>query len=159
MSLDLVRESVAKLLKEKGETVAVAESSTGGLISANLLAVPGASAYYSGGAVIYTRESRKIFLNLPMEKLSGLKPLTEQIAMVFAETIRDDLKATWGIAELGVAGPGTTPYSKEVGISVIAIAGPVSDSTTVTTGGDNSEENMHEFVRGTFALFESILRR
>jgi len=159
VSLDLVRESVAKLLKEKGETVAVAESSTGGLISANLLAVPGASAYYSGGTVIYTKESRKIFLNLPKEKLRGLKPLTEQMAMVFAETIRDDLNATWGIAELGVAGPGTTPYSKEVGISVIAIAGPVSDSTTVITGLDNREENMHEFVKGTFALFESILRR
>lgn len=157
MSLDLIRERVAGLLKKRGETVAVAESSTGGLISVNLLAVPGASAYYSGGVVIYTRESRKIFLNLPMEKLRGLKPLTEEMAMVFAETIRDDLNATWGIAELGVAGPGSTPYSKEVGISVIAIAGPVSDSTTVITGRDNREENMHEFVKGTFELFENVL--
>jgi len=157
MSLDLVRERVAVLLKERGETVAVAESSTGGLISANLLAVPGASAYFSGGTVIYTRESRKVFLNLPMDKLKGLKPLTEDMAMVFAETIQKDLKATWGIAELGVAGPGATPYSEEVGISVIALAGPKSASVTIRTGREAREENMFEFVLGAFKLLEHTL--
>ena len=157
MEIDLVRVRVASLLRDRKETVAVAESSTGGLISANLLAVPGASAYFAGGTVIYTRESRKVLLNLPMERLKVTKPLTEDMAMIFAETIRNDLKSTWGIAELGVAGPGGTPYSKEVGISVIAIAGPDSTSKVIRTGQDDREDNMWEFTRQTFLLFEKIL--
>lgn len=157
MDIDSLRDSVAELLKDRRETIAVAESSTGGLISANLLAVPGASAYYFGGTVIYTKASRKVFLNLPMDKIKNLKPLTEDMAMVFAETIRQDLNATWGLAELGVAGPGITPYSKEAGISVIALAGPLSASTTIRTGHDDREKNMSQFVQGAFHLLISTL--
>ena len=105
MSLTTSAAPSAALLKSRKETVAIAESSTGGLISASLLAVPGASAYFLGGAVIYTRESRRIFMDLPMDKLKGVKPLTEEIARIFAESIRDTMGATWGVAELGVAGP------------------------------------------------------
>lgn len=154
--MDLVKK-IAKMLTERGETIAVAESSTGGLISANLLMVPGASAYYAGGTVIYTKESRKIFLNLPMAKLKGLKPLTEDMAMVFAETVKQDLSADWGLAELGVAGPGGTPYSKEVGISVIALTGPASTSIIVRTGDNDREKNMHRFTEGAFSLIENTL--
>jgi nicotinamide-nucleotide amidase len=148
---------VAALLKSRRETVAVAESSTGGLISASLLAVPGASAYFLGGTVIYTRESRKIFLNLPLAKLKEVKPLTEEMARLFAETIRDDLGATWGIAELGVAGPSGTPYSTEVGISVIAVVGPIVASLTVRTNDDDREKNMQQFTDRAILLLEETI--
>jgi nicotinamide-nucleotide amidase len=147
----------AELLKTRKETVAVAESSTGGLISASLLSVPGASSYYLGGTVIYTRESRKEFLDLPMERLKAAKPLTEEIAIIFAETIRDSLGATWGIAELGVAGPSGTPYSDEAGISVIGIVGPDTASATIRTGHNEREKNMYEFTDGALALLVKTL--
>ncbi len=159
MGLETQALPIAALLKSRRETVAVAESSAGGLIAASLLAVPGASAYFLGGAVIYTRESRKIFLKLPMERLKGLKPLTEEMTRIFAQTIRDDLGATWGIAELGVAGPGGTPYSNEVGISVIAVAGPVVSSEIVRTGIDNREKNMHQFTERALLLLEKTVKQ
>ena len=93
---------VAELLKEHGETVAVAETSTGGLISSALLAVPGASAYYKGGSVIYTLESRKELLGINRSHVKGLKPMTEAMALRFAEVARAQLNATWAIAELSL---------------------------------------------------------
>ncbi len=146
------------LLKDRNETIAVAESSTGGLISASLLAVPGASAYYKGGTVIYTRESRKIFMDLPMDKLKGVKPLTVEIAEIFAESIRQSLGATWGIAELGVAGPSGTPYSDEAGISVFAICGPLVRSQKFVSGHNDREKNMHQFSENALELLQSTLQ-
>jgi len=157
MNLQLMATGAADLLKKQKQTISVAESSAGGLISAGLLSVPGASAYYAGGTVIYTKESRKVFLDLPMDQIKGLKPLTEEMAMVFARSIRESMGATWGIAELGVAGPGGTPYSKEVGISVIALAGPVEASETVITGHDDREKNMFEFAARALQLLERTL--
>tara|TARA_B100000959_G_scaffold239524_1_gene260181 strand:+ start:1012 stop:1506 length:495 start_codon:yes stop_codon:yes gene_type:complete len=157
LSLETTALPTAALLKSRRETIAIAESSTGGLIAASLLAVPGASSYFLGGAVIYTRESRKIFLNLPMEKLQGIKPLSEEMARIFAATVRDDIGATWGIAELGVAGPSGTPYSDEVGITVIAIAGPVTASMTVRTGDNNREGNMYRFAEQALSLCENTI--
>ena len=68
---------LAEILKARKETVAVAESSTGGLISANLLAVPGASAYYMGGAIIYTMRARRELLGIDKLTLDQQQPLTE----------------------------------------------------------------------------------
>ncbi|MFP6808543.1 MAG: CinA family protein [Pseudomonadales bacterium] len=157
MSLTTFAAPAAVLLKSRNESVAIAESSTGGLISASLLAVPGASAYFLGGAVIYTRESRRIFMDLPMEKLKGVKPLTEEIARIFAESIRETMGSTWGVAELGVAGPSGTPYSDEVGVSVIAIAGPIVRSEKIETGHNERERNMHQFSERALALLEATL--
>ncbi len=157
MNLQTMAAGAAALLKERKETISVAESSSGGIISAGLLSVPGASSYYAGGTVIYTKASRKVFLELPMDQLKGLKPLTGDMALVFARAIKQALDADWGIAELGVAGPGGTPYSKEVGISVIALAGPDEVSETVITGHDNREQNMFEFSTRAFQLIERTL--
>jgi nicotinamide-nucleotide amidase len=157
MNLQSMAQGAAAQLKDRKETISVAESSAGGIISAGLLSVPGASAYYAGGTVIYTKESRKIFLELPMDELKGLKPLTEEMAMVFARAVRDTMGSDWGIAELGVAGPGGTPYSKEVGISVMALAGPKEASETVITGHDDREKNMFEFSAKAFQLIERTL--
>jgi len=84
----------AQALRAAGQTVAVAESSTGGLISAALLAVPGASAYYRGGSVIYTLEARRTLLGIRRADVAGLEPLTEAMAARFAEVARRQLDAT-----------------------------------------------------------------
>ena len=157
MNLQSMAAGAATLLRERKETISVAESSAGGIISAGLLSVPGASAYYAGGTVIYTKASRKIFLELPMDELKGLKPLTGEMALVFARSIQRTMGSTWGIAELGVAGPGGTPYSDEVGISVIALAGPDEVNETVITGHDDREKNMFEFSSRAFQLIERTL--
>jgi PncC family amidohydrolase len=144
---------VAELLKERGETVAVAETSTGGLISSAFLAVPGASAYYKGGSVIYTLESRKELLGINRSDVEGLKPMTEAMALLFAKVARVQLKATWSIAELGIAGPTGAPYGVDAGTSVIAVDGPHPMTITIATGSHNREENMWAFSAAAFQLF------
>lgn len=144
--------SVARLLTEHNHSIAVAESSTGGLIAANLLSVPGASRYFIGGTVIYTIKSRRAFLDLDMERIKQLKPLTEEMALEFARAARVKLDTTWGISELGVAGPDGTPYSDDTGISVIGISGPVDASVTVKTQSDDREKNMKLFTDAALKL-------
>ena len=147
----------ARLLSEHNHSISVAESSTGGLIAASLLSVPGASRYFVGGTVIYTIKSRLAFLDLDRERTKLLKPLTEEMAHEFARAARAKLDTTWGIAELGVAGPGKTPYSDATGISVIAISGPVDASVTVRTQSDNREKNMEAFTDRALRLLVQAL--
>lgn len=158
----LVTPTVARLsqrLKSAEQTVAVAESSTAGLISAKLLAVPGASAYYVGGSVIYTLASRKELLQIRKQDVQGLEPLTEPMVQAFAERARKQLDATWAIAELGVAGPAGAPYGHPAGTCVLAVAGPVSLTCTVITGHNNRETNMWHFAEQAMVLFEQALER
>ena len=149
--------SAARLLIEHNHSVSVAESSTGGLIAASLLSVPGASRYFMGGIVIYTIKSRLEFLDLDRERIKKLKPLTEEMALEFARAARAKLDTTWGIAELGVAGPGSTPYSDDTGISVIAISGPVDASATIKTVSIYREEYMEPFTDRAVALLVNTL--
>jgi len=148
---------VAEALKGAKQTVAVAESSTGGLISASLLAVPGASAYFMGGSVIYTLESRRHILGISRADVEGLEPLTEEMVMRFAQRARTQLGTTWAVAELGVAGPTGARYGHPPGLSVLAVDGPVQLTETVTTGSSNREENMWTFTRRAVALLGRAL--
>lgn len=148
---------IAATLKHRGETVAVAESSTGGLVSAALLAVPGASAYYLGGTVIYTIEARRILLNIADEVLKGMKPLSEDYVTLCARSMRTNLQATWGIAELGATGPAGTRYGHPPGICVLAIDGPVTLTRRIETGHGDREQNMREFAATAFELFREAL--
>ena len=150
--------TIASKLVANGQSVSVAESSTGGLIAANLLSVAGASSYFRGGSVIYTHESRHAFLDLDVVKLKGLKPLTEPMVAEFAHAARLKLDA-WGIAELGAAGPKGTPYGHAPGTSVIGVSGPVNASITVETFSANREENMARFTEAALALFNTTLMR
>ena len=154
-----VCDAIASKLVANAQSVSVAESSTGGLIAANLLSVAGASSYFRGGSVIYTRESRHAFLDLDVTKLKGLKPLTEPMVAEFAHAARLKLDATWGIAELGAAGPTGTPYGHAPGTSVIGISGPVNASIAVETFSENREENMVQFTEAALALFNMTLIR
>jgi nicotinamide-nucleotide amidase len=149
--------AVAAALKARGETVAVAESSTGGLIAASLLAVPGASAYFLGGSVVYTLASRRELLRIGASDVEGLEPLSEPMARRFAQQARQQLGATWGVAELGAAGPAGARYGHPAGTSVLAVDGPVTASVTVQTGSDDREANMWRFTEAALSLLEQVL--
>src|SRR5215471_21488143 len=108
-------EALADVLKQRGETVAVAESSAGGLISAVLLAVPGASAYFLGGSVIYTQAARRALLRVGDDAVKGVRSSTEAYAQLKAKTVRELLGATWGLAETGASGPTGNRYGDSAG--------------------------------------------
>lgn len=150
--------AAAQLLRDRGETVAVAESSAGGLISASLLAVPGASAYFLGGSVVYTLASRRELLRMTRADVEGLAPLTEAMALAFAEKARAQLGATWGLAELGIAGPTGTPYGA-AGSCVVGIAGPSPASMLIETGLADRERNMWVFAHGALELLTKTLEQ
>lgn len=144
--LDLA-EKIAARLKARGETVAVAESSTGGLISVALLAVPGASAYFLGGAVVYTRQARRSLVAIPDAAMAGIRSASEPYAALLARTVRERHGATWGLSETGAAGPTGNRYGDPAGHTCIAIAGPSERASTVRTGNSDRKTNMRLFAR------------
>ena len=148
--------AVAALLKQRGQTLAVAESSAGGLINAALVAVPGASAYYLGGAIIYTPKSRDALLQLEVPK--GVRSATEAFAAVLASRVKEKLGATWGLAETGASGPTGNRYGDAPGHACIAVAGPVQAAITVETGSAEREANMWTFAAKALELLEDCLK-
>ena len=149
--------SVAQLLKDRGDTMAVSESSCGGLISASLVAVPGASAYYLGGAVVYTHTSRKGLLNIPDEAMEGMRASTEEYAALKASAVRELHGTTWGLGETGASGPTGNRYGDDAGHACIAVSGPVERVITVETGDSDREANMWVFAARAFALLEQCI--
>ena len=150
--------SLGTLLKERKETIAVAESSAGGLISAALLAVPGASAYFLGGGVIYTRAARRALLRVEDESVTSIRSSTEAYALLKAQTIRELLGATWGLAETGAAGPTGNRYGDRAGHACFAVAGPVERAMTLETRHGDREKNMWAFAKAALDLLETSLR-
>ncbi len=148
---------VAKLLIERGQTLAVSESSAGGLISASLLTVPGASAFYKGGGVIYTAVAGKVLLGLTKESVAGRRSTTVPMAEFLAETIRTRLGADWGLAETGAAGPTGNPYGDPAGYSCIAVAGPRAIGRALSTGKTDRTSNMFAFADSALALLAEAL--
>ena len=150
---------VATLLKERRETISVAESSSGGLISAALLAIPGASAYFQGGGVVYTLEARRQLLGLTDEQVTGLSPVSEEYIALSAAAIREKLSTTWSLAEIGATGPTATRYGHPPGMCVLAVDGPVKLTRLIETGNDNREANMWAFAEAAFKLLEEAIRQ
>ena len=157
--LDALARSLATILKDRQETIAVAESSAGGLISAALLSVPGASAYFLGGGVIYTQVARRALLRLPDESVKGIRSSSEPYAVLKARTIRELLGATWGLAETGATGPTGNRYGDAAGHACIAVAGPVDRVITLETGHDDREKNMWAFAKRALELLETALSK
>jgi PncC family amidohydrolase len=145
-------ERVGQRLKERRETVAIAESSSGGLLSAVLLAVPGASAYFLGGAVVYTAKARVLLMDLPREAVAGMRSASEPYAQLLARTARERFSATWGLSETGAAGPTGNPYGDAAGHTCIALEGPLSHAITVETGASDRVANMRAFTRAALEL-------
>lgn len=148
---------VASLLRQRKETVAIAESSAGGLICAALLAVPGASAYFLGGGVIYTQPARRALLDIDDEGVRGIRASTEDYARLKARAIRQLLGATWGLAETGASGPTGNRYGDAPGHACFAVAGPVERSLTLETHAPDREKNMWAFARAALLLLEAAL--
>jgi PncC family amidohydrolase len=146
--------SVGALLKRNGQTVAVAESSAGGLVSASLLAVPGASAYFLGGAVVYTGTARQALLGVGDDAMAGMRASTEPYALLKARTVRDSLGSTWGLSETGATGPTGNRYGDDAGHACIAVAGPVERVMTLETGEAGREANMWAFAKAALDLLE-----
>lgn len=151
-------EAAAALLKARGETIAVAESSAGGLISAALLAVPGASAYFLGGGVIYTAQARKALLDMGPAALTGMRPSTQAYALLLARRVRERHQADWGIGETGAAGRAGNRYGDEAGHACIGIAGPVDLAVTLETGSDDRAANMRAFAARALELLLEALQ-
>jgi nicotinamide-nucleotide amidase len=150
-------EKIGTILKDRHQTVAVGESSAGGLISAALLAMPGASAYFMGGAVVYTRDSRRELLGLPDTAFAGIKSVTEELALILARGARERLSTTWGISEIGAAGPTGTRYGNPPGFTCIAVAGPVERAITLQTGISDRYTNMIKFSAAALDLLAQCL--
>ena len=150
-------DDLGERLKAARQTVAVAESSSGGLISAALLAVPGASAYYLGGAVVYTARSRMRLLGLTREAVAGMRSASEPYALLLARSIRAQFDADWGLAETGAAGPTGNPYGDEAGHSCLAVSGPVELVITLETGQAERAGNMTAFAEAALNLLGRAL--
>jgi PncC family amidohydrolase len=150
-------EKIANVLKNRRETIGIAESSSGGLISSALLAIPGASTYYLGGAVVYTLQSRRALLDLPDSAFSGLRGLTEQLALVLARGARQRFATTWAISEVGAAGPTGSRYGDPPGTSCIAVAGPVERGLIIRTGNPDRVTNMRAFAAKALDLLSECL--
>ena len=151
--------AVGMLLKERGETLAVAESSAGGLINAALVAVPGASAYYLGGVIVYTLAARKALLGINAEDMANIRSASEPYARLLARRVRNNLGATWGLSETGASGPTGNRYGDSAGHACIAVSGPVEAVITLETGSANREENMWDFASRAVELLEACVRK
>ena len=150
-------EKIAASLIARGETLGVAESSTGGLISAALLAVPGASAYYRGGGVIYTPRARAALVNITKEEMDGMRGATEPYAALLAVRARELLNTTWGLSETGASGPTGNRYGDAAGHSCMGVAGPVAQTITLETGNNDRVANMRAFSLRALQLLDEII--
>src|ERR1700722_2215733 len=154
-----IAEQIAAKLVARKETIAVAESSTGGLISASLLAVPGASAYFLGGAVVYTRDARRLLADIPDEAMKGLRSASEPYAKLLASQIRTRFATDWGLSETGATGPTGNRYGDAAGHSCMAIAGSEQAVMTLETGSADRLANMHVFAATALNFFLQKLER
>src|ERR1700722_13710158 len=152
-------EKIGARLKERGETIAIAESSTGGLLSAALLSIGGASAYFRGGGVIYTAYARKAFLEIPNPLPAPLeRPPPEPFPLLLADTVRARLDSTWGLGETGATGPTGNRYGDKAGHTCIAVTGPgFSQAITLETGSDDRVANMRAFSDRALQLLAEAL--
>ncbi len=147
-----IAEQIAARLVERKQTIAVAESSTGGLIAASLLAVPGASAFFKGGAVVYTREARRLLMDIPDEAMKGIRSASEPYAKLLAEQMRRRFETDWGLSETGATGPTGNRYGDAAGHSCMAVAGAATKVITLETGNNDRAGNMQVFAKTALEL-------
>jgi PncC family amidohydrolase len=151
-SLYPLAEQIATRLIARKETIAIAESSTGGLIAAALLSVGGASAYFLGGAVVYTKFSRSGLLGSGDAEMKGLLPSTEAYALLNARRVREKLGAAWGLGETGATGPTGNRYGDKAGHTCVAVVGPIERAVTLETGSADRRANMGAFAKRALEL-------
>jgi nicotinamide-nucleotide amidase len=152
-------QQTGQLLVERHQTIAIAESSAAGLISAALLSVPGASAYFVGGSVVYTRTSRTALLDIPESALEGIRASTEEYALLLARSVRARLGTDWGIGETGATGPTGNRYGDAAGHACFAVSGPSEIARTLETGSASRVDNMYAFAAAALNLFLEVVQR
>ena len=157
-SLSVLATRIGATLRERGQTVAVAESAAGGLVSAALLAIPGASAFFLGGAVVYSRSAGKALLGLTATDLVGMRAETEPYAILVAGKMRASIRASWGLGESGAAGPSGSRYGDAPGHVCVAVVGDTAVSRTIETGCADRALNMDIFARQLLLLFDEVLQ-
>lgn len=150
-------EPIAAELKRRGHTLSISESSTGGLLSASLLAIPGVSVYYLGGAVVYTRRARALLSGIPTEAMQGIRSASEPYAMLLARTSRERFQGTWALAETGATGPSGNAYGDAAGHCCLAVSGPIERVITLETGSNDRVANMRRFAEAGLALLAEAL--
>ena len=150
-------EKIAASLIARKQTIAIAESSTGGLVAAALLAVPGASAYFLGGAVVYTRSARVALLGIGDSEMKGLRPATEDYSLLLARLVRERHGATWGFGETGATGPSGNRYGDPAGHTCLAVAGPKERAITLRTGSADRLANMDAFAKRSLELLVEVI--
>lgn len=146
------------LLRARGETVSTAEGSCGGLISMALLAVPGASAYFVGGSVIYTKGALDGLLTGEVERPERLRGASEPWVLHLARAACAHMHSTWGIGEGGATGPSGNPYGDPAGHAWVGVAGPNEATSHVLTGDDDRATNMVAFAIAGLDLLAETLR-
>jgi PncC family amidohydrolase len=152
-------ERIAERLKARGETISIAESSSGGLLSAALLAIPGASAYFVSGAVVYTPKARATLMDIPKRDVLGMRSASEPYALLLAKTARERFGTAWALSETGAAGPTGNPYGDAAGHTCIALAGPdIERAITLETASPDRVENMRAFARRALELLLEELK-
>ena len=150
-------EKIAASLIARRQTIALAESSTGGLVAAALLAVPGASGYFLGGAVVYTKSSRAALLGIGDTEMKGLRPATEDYSLLIARLVRERHGAIWGFGETGATGPTGNRYGDPAGHTCIAVAGPTERAITLRTGSTDRLANMYAFAQRSLELLAEVI--
>ena len=151
-------ERIAALLKQRKETVVVAETSAGGLISAALLALPGASEYFIGGGVLYSRRSILALKDTEEAMFEGLRGGTEAWALLMARSQRERCAATWGLGESGAAGPTGNRYGDPPGHSCLVVTGRgIERASTLRTGSSDRVANMYAFATAGLKLLAQVL--
>ena len=148
---------IALRLKARKETIAVAESSAGGLITAALLAVPGASAYFIGGGVFYTRQSILTLRETDKSLFEGLRGATEPWALMLARNLRSRCSADWGLGESGAAGPTGNRYGDPAGHACLAVTGVIERTLILETGSNDRITNMYAFATAALKLLAESL--
>src|SRR3954462_15081785 len=154
-----ISEKIAAQLIARKQTIAVAESSTGGLISAARLSVPGASAYFLSGAVVYTRDARRLLMDIPDEAMKGIRSAPEPYAKLLASQVRERFSTSWGLSETGASGPAGNRYGDAPGHSCVAVSGPEQSVTTLETGSADRLANMQVFAATALNLLLASISR
>ncbi|MBW5486346.1 CinA family protein [Streptomyces bambusae] len=152
-----VAADVLRLLAESDQTVAVAESLTGGLVAAELTAVPGASRSFRGSVTAYATELKQSLLGVDGALLAAHGAVNAQVAAEMADGVRRALGASWGIATTGVAGPDPQD-GQPVGTVFVAVAGPDIRKTSRLRLNGSRGEIRRESVRNVLELLSSELR-
>ena len=150
---------LGKLLVERGWTLGVAESCTGGLICHQITNVSGSSAFFVGGIVPYANRIKRDLLGVPERLLIAHGAVSAQVAMALARGVRKVLGSDVGISVTGIAGPTGGSPQKPVGTVYVALSSPLGDQVRHYLWDSDREGNKRLFAEAALALLKNQLAR